>query len=128
MKKLEENSLSVLLESIYNKYHKSSFIHPDPIEFLYNYQKTQDREIAGLLAASLATGRVNLILKAVQQVLEKLPSPFENLHDMREKDIKELFSSFKYRFYDNDSVTDFMVSVKRITEEYGSLNSLFVHS
>ena len=128
MKKTEENSLSLLLESIYNKYHKPSFIHPDPLEFLYNYQKTEDREIAGLLAASLATGRVNLILKAVKSVLDKLPSPYEDLQTFSEKDINELFGSFKYRFYDSASVTDFMISVKRITAEYGSLNSLFIHS
>ncbi len=42
--------------------------------------------------------------------------------------LKELFRSFKYRFYDSASVADFMISAKRITAEYGSLNSLFIHS
>ncbi len=94
MKKSEEESLSFLLESIYNKYHKPSFIHPDPLEFLYNYQKTEDREIAGLLAASLATGRVNLILKAVKTVLDKLPSPYENLKNLSENEIKRIIQKF----------------------------------
>ena len=128
MNKSAEHSLSLLLESIYEKYHIPSFIHPDPLEFLFRYEKTEDREIAALLAASLATGRVNLILRAVENVLEMLPSPFENLKTMKNKDIISLFSGFKYRFYDSVSISEFLISVRNIISEFGSLNSLFLYA
>ena len=123
-----ENSLSLLLESIYKKYHIKSFIHPDPLEFLFRYEKPHDREIAALIASSLATGRVNMILKAVGNVLEKLPSPSENIKTMTDKDISFLFSGFKYRFYDSVSISDFLISVRNCINEYGSLNELFLYS
>ena len=128
MDKSPEYSLSLLLESIYKKYHIKSFIHPDPLEFLFRYERPEDREIAAIAAASLATGRVNLILKAVENVLEKIPSPSENLKTMTDKDIISLFEGFKYRFYDSVSITEFLISVRNIIREYGSLNNLFLYS
>lgn len=46
------------LDSIYNQYNRRSFVHPDPLEFLYSYKDIRDREIAGLIASALAYGRV----------------------------------------------------------------------
>ena len=41
---------SILLNSIYKKYHKSEYIHPDPLEFLSNYKNPEDMEIVALIA------------------------------------------------------------------------------
>ena len=123
-----ENSLPFLLQSIYKKYHTPSFIHPDPLEFLSRYEKTEDREITALIASSLATGRVNMILKAVDNVLEKLPSPSENLKSLSDKDIVFLFEGFKYRFYDSAAITEFLISIRNSINEYGSLNELFLYA
>ncbi len=128
MNREKEKNLSFLLESIYNKYHKPEFIHPDPLEFLLNYPDPADREIAGIIAASLATGRVNMILRAVKELLDKLPSPSENLKEMTDSEIVKLFSCFKYRFYDSLSVTEFLTAIKKAITEYGSLNHLFIYS
>ena len=69
-------TLEGVLEHLYQKYNRREFVHPDPLEFLYNYNELRDREIAGLLASSLAYGRVFQILKSVSNVLEKMmPSP-----------------------------------------------------
>jgi len=38
------------LDKIYSLYNRREYVHPDPIEFLYNYPKIEDREIAGLIA------------------------------------------------------------------------------
>ena len=45
-------------------------MHPDPLEFLYGYSEAADREIVALLASCLAYGRVALILRSVETVLE----------------------------------------------------------
>ena len=42
------------LERLYTKYNRREFVHPDPIEFLYKYRSRPDREVAGLIAASVA--------------------------------------------------------------------------
>ncbi|MBI2342406.1 MAG: DUF2400 family protein, partial [Deltaproteobacteria bacterium] len=52
-------------EKLYKSYNKHEYIHPDPLEFVYNYTEPADREIAALIASSLAYGRVAQILKSV---------------------------------------------------------------
>jgi hypothetical protein len=63
------------LEALYKRYNRRAFVHPDPLEFLYDYPAVEDREIVGLIAASLAYGRVAQILKSVSSVLARMPSP-----------------------------------------------------
>ena len=78
--KISLQHLEQILSNLYNSYNKREFIHPDPLEFLYQYDDVRDREIVGLLASSLAYGRVSQILKSISTVLEKMgPSPFSFL-------------------------------------------------
>jgi hypothetical protein len=87
------------LESIYLKYNQRKYVDPDPLLFLYNYREKKNREIAGLIAACFAYGRVEQIMKIVARVLDKLgPCPFDYLMEMRKKDIENDFKNFQYRF------------------------------
>ena len=63
------------LEHFYRKYNRREFVHPDPLEFLYDYTEVKDREIVGLIASGLAYGRVKMILAATSQVLKKIGAP-----------------------------------------------------
>ncbi len=58
------------LNQLYDQFNRRKFVHPDPLEFLYAYKEVRDREIAGLIASSLAYGRVMQILKSVTYVLD----------------------------------------------------------
>ena len=58
------------LEGLYAQYNHRRYVHPDPLEFLYNYPDILDREIVGLIASSLAYGRVAQILKSVSIILD----------------------------------------------------------
>ena len=58
------------LEALYTVYNRREAVHPDPVEFLYRYEDPADREVAGLVASSLAYGRVMHILNSVSAVLE----------------------------------------------------------
>ena len=51
-------------EELYCRYNRREFVHPDPLEFLYNYKDLYDREIVAFVASSLAYGRVAYILKS----------------------------------------------------------------
>lgn len=63
------------LHSLYERYNDRKYVHPDPLEFLYNYPDIKDREVAGLIAALLAYGRVAQILKSVSAVLDFTGKP-----------------------------------------------------
>ncbi len=122
MEKVDSKSL----EKIYKKYNRRKYVSPDPLEFLYKYIKEQDVEIVGLIAASLAYGRVAQILKSVNIILEKLsPSPKEFL--IKEKKLKLLFKNFKHRFTTGDDIAEMLEGVKKVINKYGSLHNCFAN-
>jgi uncharacterized protein (TIGR02757 family) len=115
------------LETIYSKYNHREFVHPDPLEFLYDYLDIKDREIIGLIASSLAYGRVAQILKSVSLVLEKMKkSPYDFVMGSKPEMIKKQFSGFKHRFTIGNNISSLLINTKILIKEYGSLNECFV--
>jgi len=115
------------LEALYKKYNRREFVHPDPLEFLYKYDDSSDREIAGLVASSLAYGKVKQILKSVSFVLNKMkPSPAEFLRLTDEKDLPRTFRNFKHRWSTGKEIAAMLSGVKRVIELYGSLQDCFL--
>ena len=113
-------------ENIYRKYNKKTFVSPDPLEFLYNYDNIYDREIAGLIASSLAYGKVNQILKSVNIILDKLtPEPSAFLKRSSPAKIKKLFPDFKHRFTSGGEISSLLLAVRYVINKYGSLYACF---
>jgi len=121
-----KKTTQLILENTYNKFHHRRFVKPDPLLFLYNYSDIKDREIVGLLASSLALGRVNSILTIIETVLKKIPSPYEDIMSLTETELVLLFSNFKYRFYNHEDLTNLLLAIKSIINTYGSLNTCFL--
>jgi uncharacterized protein (TIGR02757 family) len=114
------------LDSLYEKYNRCIFVHPDPLEFLYRYDDPSDREIVGLIASSLAYGRVAQILKSVSSVLERMsPSPSSYIERSSAKKIVAGFSGFKHRFTTGGELSEMLVGIKTVHEKYGSLYACF---
>lgn len=125
MPSVTEVNSAELLETLYKKYHKKEFIHPDPLEFVLEYKTPGDMEIAGVIASSFATGRVGSILKAVRMILEPFPDLKNDLLSAAERDLENIFGSFKYRFYNSKSLIGFLTGIKETLLEYGSLEECF---
>lgn len=118
--------LKEALEHLYEKYNRREFIHPDPLEFLYDYNNFLDREITGLLASSLAYGRVSQILKSVSFVLKRMaPSPFHFLEGVSMESLLRTFSDFKHRFTTGDELAVTLYDIKSVIMKYGSLYGCF---
>jgi uncharacterized protein (TIGR02757 family) len=117
--------LGVQLLDLYNKYNDRKYVHPDPLEFLYNYPELKDREVAGLIAALLAYGRVAQILKSVSIVLDYMEEPFNYLKNSTKKVIHDDFKCFKHRFTTGEDISSLLFSIKEILNDYGSLNNCF---
>jgi len=116
--------LKPLLDKLYQKYNRPEFISPDPLEFVTPFEKAEDREIAGLIASSLAYGRVAQILKSVKIILEVMkPTPSEFVEKVSEKQLRKLFAKFKHRFNTGDDITDLILGIKRVRKENGSLEN-----
>ncbi len=114
------------LESLYRAHNRRAFVHPDPLEFLYRYPDPRDQEIAGLIAACLAYGRVSQILASVSQVLDWMESPRAFLERTTAARLRQRFRGFKHRFTDGGELAAFLLSIKRAIAAHGSLEALFV--
>ena len=97
--------ISESLDRIYRHYHHREFVHPDPLEFLYEWESVAEREIVGLVAASLAYGRVAQILKSVSTVLKVIgPSPRRFVTRQTLTSMQQTLSGFRHRFADGNPV------------------------
>jgi len=116
----------LLLDSVFERYHLPEYIHPDPLEFLKKYINPEDMEIVALIASSFAIGRVQSILQTVELILGVLKSPQKDLIALSRKDLELAFTGFKYRFYTDSSLVNFLMGIKNVINKFGSLHNCFV--
>jgi uncharacterized protein (TIGR02757 family) len=115
------------LDALYRVYNRRAFVHPDPLEFLYRYEDPLDIEIAGLIASSLAYGRVAQILAGVSRVLGPMgPSPRAFLIRTKERDIAFFYKDFVHRFTRGKEMSGLLIALKKAADADGSLQRLFV--
>jgi uncharacterized protein (TIGR02757 family) len=114
------------IHTLYSQYNKREYVHPDPLEFLYLYKEIRDREIVGLIASSLAYGRVKQILKSVSFVLDKMnPSPYVFIINSSYGSFCKAFEGFTHRFATGDHLAALFWGIKNVIARYGSLNECF---
>ena len=101
-------------------------MHPDPLEFLYNYDDPQDRELVGLIASCFAYGSVWQIIKTVQKILEQIGSPRRFIAQVSPHVLQNIFKDFKYRFTTGDELGRLILGMKRVISDYGSLQACFL--
>ncbi len=109
------------LEALYFRFNRREYVHPDPLEFLYEYSRPRDREVVGLIASSLAYGKVEQILKSVTWVLERLPSPANFLEDVSPKGVETLVDGFRHRFTTGEDLALLLKGIRGVIRKWGSL-------
>lgn len=110
------------LEHHYRAFHKRRFVHPDPLEFLYDYDDPADREIVALVAASLAYGRVAQILVSVRRALDRLgASPARFVRDTTPARMKADLAGFKHRWTTGEDLAVMLAGARRAVRSHGSL-------
>jgi len=115
-----------LLEELYAEFNRREYVSPDPLEFLYLYDDPADREVAGLVASSLAYGRVASILASVRRVLDVLGEhPAAAVAGMDGAVLRSRLAGFKHRFNDGDEMSKYLSGIGAVLREYGSLENLF---
>ncbi len=116
-----------MLEDLYSRLNRRRYVHPDPLEFLYEYDNPADREVVGLVASSLAYGRVAQILKSVRCVLQRMGSrPVRFLQDASATSLKRDFVGFRHRFASGENISSMLLGVRRVIDRHGSLGSCFI--
>lgn len=119
-------SYGPILEALYERYHGPAFLTPDPVEVLYPYGETAEREIVAFIATSLAYGRAGLIKKSLSRVLPLLgPSPRSFLLAADRPSLTERFRGFRHRFTDEEDLVDLLFALGALIRDRGSLERAF---
>ena len=117
---MDKTKLKAFLEGMYYVYARREIINPDPLYFLYKYEDVRDREIVGLVASSLAYGRVAQIMKSVDRVLSCLgASPREFL--LKNDNDVILPENFKHRFTTGADMNNLLRNISEVLKKYGSI-------
>jgi uncharacterized protein (TIGR02757 family) len=115
------------LEDLYREYNHLEYVHPDPLEFLYEWDDVREREVVGLVASSLAYGRVSQILKSITAVLEVLgPHPADFLALGTRDTLERALAGFKHRFTTSGDISGLLWGIRNAQKAYGSLNECFL--
>jgi uncharacterized protein (TIGR02757 family) len=119
---MAKTDFATALENVYAQYNKRGYVHPDPLEYLYRYEDLRDREIAGLVASSLAYGNVKQIIRNVGIVLDKMGgSPRAYVGNKSHAQMKKDFENFKYRFTEGYQMAALLAAAKKLVSTYGTL-------
>ena len=118
--------LKNVLEKLYARYNHRQLIAPDPLQFVYRYSNPRDKELAALLASTLAYGRVAQIEKSVTTLLSFMgKSPFKFILKFDNSKAKGL-GNFKHRFTTGRHLASFFLLLKNALTESGSIEKFFV--
>lgn len=117
---MNKTELKAFLEGMYYVYNRREIINPDPLYFLYQYENLKDREVVGLIASSLAYGRVAQIMKSTERVLACLgKEPHKFLIDNERFDLVP--ETFKHRFTTAYDMNNFLRNIASILRENESI-------
>jgi len=115
-----------VLEKLYSKYNHRDLIKPDPLQFVYRYDNPSDMEVTAFLAADLAYGRVEQIQNSLTNLFGRMgESPYEFVRGFGKAEQKQL-SGFKHRFTTNQDISDLLRLLKKVLNQYGSIEKFFI--
>ncbi len=118
-------ALRALLNRAYAEYDRR-WIEPDPVQFVWRYDRPEDREVAGLVASSLAYGNIKQIGRSVESVLGILGDrPARALDSLNARNALRSLEGFKHRFNDAVDAACLLVFLREMRRGAGSVESFF---
>lgn len=115
-------ALGPRLDALVAQVDRAALVAGDPVELVHRYPDPHDQEVAGLVVAALAYGRVASIRAAAEAALGPLGArPAEALAG----GAGEALDGFVYRFQRGDDLPRFLGAVAAVRRRHGSLGAAF---
>ncbi|MFO7655547.1 MAG: TIGR02757 family protein [Bacteroidales bacterium] len=125
---MDKQWLRDFLEEKYQQYNQKSFIETDPVQVPHMFSVAEDIEIAGFLTSAISWGRRTTIISNAIRLMKMMDfSPYEFTLHATEHELKQLVD-FKHRTFNSADITGFLLSLKTIFTEHGSLKLFFEKS
>lgn len=113
------------LDELLATYDVDAHLRADPVSFVHR-APPEDREVVGLLAASLAFGNVVAVRASVARAIDRLgPSPSRAVDGMDEKALRKRLAGFVHRVYRGDDVARMLAGAGALRRAHGSLGAAF---
>lgn len=113
------------LEGLRRRYDRR-YLSPDPLEFPRRFERADDREAVGLIAASLAYGNVATIRASVEKLLSVLgPQPAAFIRTFEPRTRPAVFRNFRHRFNSGKDIACLLYFIRQMLEGWGSIGAFF---
>lgn len=122
----DQARLRAFLEEQVDRYNRPAFITNDPISIPHRFQKLQDIEISGFVAATLAWGQRKTIINKCREFfgyMDDAPYDFVRFH--QETDLKP-FLNFKHRTFNATDALYFIAFLQQWYQQHDSLEDAFL--
>jgi uncharacterized protein (TIGR02757 family) len=122
----ESESFRQALQVLYNRYATRERAAHDPVSRISPYGCQPDREVAGLVAAMLAYGRLKQILASVDDALGRLGQrPARFLLQADDAVLSETCSGFVHRFAKAEDLCGLLRGARDALRRWGTLQACF---
>jgi uncharacterized protein (TIGR02757 family) len=126
-----ENNISDIKEFLAEKvaqYNHPGFIVSDPIAIPHRFDRKEDIEISGFLAATIAWGNRKMIVQNGHKLMDLMGnSPYDFVMNHRTDDLERL-AGFVHRTFNHTDLVYFIQALKNIYLNKGGLEAVFAGS
>lgn len=123
--KSEILQLKPMLDEWVERVEQPDYIADDPVQFMHVFEDKEDRALAGFLAALMAWGRRDIVIRKVEDLLERMEHrPGDFIRGFREADASR-FEGFKHRTFKPVDIYWLVKILQAILEEYGTFEAFW---
>src|SRR5262245_45847873 len=119
-------SLKPVLDRLYTEFNYPDSA-TDPIQIVRRFERADDREVVGFVAASLAFGRVAGVIQSIERVLAVMgPRPAEYVRRFDPKRDAASFKPIVHRWTRGDDIAALVWIMRQMIDRSGSIEGFFV--
>ena len=119
------SEIKIYLDRINDSVEQSGYIESDPVQFVHAFEDKKDIEIAGFFAAMMAWGRRDIVIKKVEDLLQRMNySPYEFIAQYNQEDFSSL-KGFKHRTFKPIDIHGVIYALKSIYLAHENLESFW---
>ncbi len=114
---------AIKLNDIYNNERESliRLIGNDPVEFVHRYEKKEDIEIVGFLAAQFAYGKIEIFKRFLENIFSTMENnPCKFIEKGNFKRVKGCY----YRFQKDGDIVLLFQSLRKIRRDFGGIGNM----
>lgn len=117
--------LKPLLDDINDHVEQQDYISKDPVQFMHAFDRKQDMEIAGFLAATMAWGRRDIVVSKVNDLLKRMHyAPFDFIMGYSQANF-EVFEGFKHRTFKPIDLHGLILALQETYRRYPDLEAFW---